>query len=270
MKTRIIAAVALLPLLLLIVLAAHKIFTALLFAAMAAIAAFELLSGTNIISQKRLQIYTCIAAFIVCMCSYTGISGVWTQAAILLFFVVLFIEKMLDIAGITFEKIAVCFAGGLLIPYLLSALIRIHGTEHGRFFILIPFIFAFLSDTGAYFAGIFLGKHKMAPVISPKKTWEGAIGGVAGAIISMLIYCAVLQLFFNFKVNYLFAVLYGVLGSVGSVFGDLCFSAIKRQTGIKDYGNLIPGHGGILDRFDSMIVAAPLAEILLILLPLVV
>lgn len=270
MKTRIIAAVALLPLLLLIVLAAHKIFTALLFAAMAAIAAFELLCGTKLIQEKRLIVYSCVAAFVVALCSWSGLGVVWMQLAILAFFVLLFAEKMLDMQRISFEKIAVCFAGGLLIPYLLSALIRIHGTENGRFFILIPFVFAFLSDTGAYFVGIFFGKHKMAPVISPKKTWEGAIGGIAGAVLGMIIYCVVLQLFFKFTPNYLYAVIYGILGSVGSVFGDLCFSVVKRQTGIKDYGNLIPGHGGILDRFDSTIIAAPLAEILLILLPLAV
>lgn len=270
MKTRIIAAVALLPLLLLIVLAAHKIFTAILFAAMAAIAAFELLAGTKLITQKRLILYTCVTAFIIAMYSYVGFVGIWTQLIILAFFVVLLAEKMMDLEGVSFEKIAVCLAGGLLIPYLLTALTRIHVTENGRFFILIPFVFAFLSDTGAYFTGIFLGKHKMAPVISPKKTWEGAIGGVAGAIVGMILYCVILQVFFDFTPNYFFAVIYGILGSVGSVFGDLCFSVIKRQTGIKDYGNLIPGHGGILDRFDSMMIAAPLAEILLILLPLAV
>ena len=84
----------------------------------------------------------------------------------------------------------------------------------------------------------------------------------------MLIYCGVLQLGFGLQPNYLFGILYGVVGSVTAVFGDLCFSAIKRQTGIKDYGNLIPGHGGILDRFDSMMMVAPLAEVLLLLLPI--
>ena len=86
----------------------------------------------------------------------------------------------------------------------------------------------------------------------------------------MLIYTLVLRFVFSFNVNYLYAVIYGVLGSLGAVFGDLCFSVIKRQTGIKDYGNLIPGHGGILDRFDSMMVVGPLAEILLLSIPVAV
>ena len=129
---------------------------------------------------------------------------------------------------------------------------------------------AFLSDTGAYFAGLKFGKHKLAPVISPKKTVEGVVGGVLGAVLGMVIYCAVLNLGFQFRVNYLYAVVYGILGSAAGVFGDLCFSVIKRQTGIKDYGNLFPGHGGILDRFDSMMVVAPLVEVLMLIIPVVV
>ena len=135
--------------------------------------------------------------------------------------------------------------------------------------ILIPFVIAFSSDAGAYFTGFFFGKHKMAPVISQHKTVEGAIGGVISAVVCMVIYALILQ-FVNFKVNYLYAVIYGLLGSGAGIFGDLCFSVIKRQTGIKDYGNIIPGHGGVLDRFDSMMMVGPLTEALLILLPLAV
>jgi len=131
-------------------------------------------------------------------------------------------------------------------------------------------VLAFLSDTGAYFTGLKFGKHKLAPVISPKKTIEGVVGGVLGAILGMIIYCLVLRMAFGFQVNYLYAVLYGIVGSAAGVFGDLCFSVIKRQTQIKDYGNLFPGHGGILDRFDSMMVVAPLVEILMMLLPVAV
>ena len=129
---------------------------------------------------------------------------------------------------------------------------------------------AFLSDTGAYFAGRKFGKHKLAPVISPNKTVEGMIGGVLGAIVGTLIYCFILQVAFEFEVNYLCVPVYGLLGSVGAVFGDLIFSAVKRQTGIKDYGNLIPGHGGILDRFDSMTIVAMLVELLMLFIPMAV
>src|SRR5699024_6641788 len=108
------------------------------------------------------------------------------------------------------------------------------------------------------------------PVISPKKTWEGVAGGVAAAVVMMLLYAVVLDLAFSFEVSLGAALLYGLLGSTASVVGDLPLSVIKRQTGIKDFGCLLPGHGGILDRFDSMIFVAPLAESLLLLLPLIV
>lgn len=270
MKTRIIAAVALLPLLLLIVLALPKLYTAILLAAMSAIAAYELLSGTGLVKSKRLIVYSVIAALFTSFYSYYRLEAVWIRLAFLVFWVLLFAEVMISGMKISFGNILSCIAAGILIPYLLTALVRIQAVEKGRFYILIPFVLAFLSDTGAYFAGRAFGKHKLAPIISPKKTVEGAVGGIFGAIIGMVVYCAVLQHAFAFSVNYYFAILYGILGSVGAVFGDLCFSVVKRQSGIKDYGNLIPGHGGILDRFDSMTVVAPTVEILLILLPLAV
>ncbi len=269
MKTRVIAAVVLLPLLLLVVLAAPKVITAILFGIMTSISAYELLWGTAIIKHPRLLAYSMATAFAVAMWSYFG-STAWLQLGILVFFVLLFAEMMISRMKLPFEKVIVCFAAGVLIPYLLTSLVRIHSTEHGRFFILIPFVLAFLSDTGAYFVGCVFGKHKLAPLISPKKTVEGVVGGVFGAMLGMVLYCLVLKSFFAFHVNYLFALIYGALGSVGAVFGDLCFSVIKRQTGIKDYGNLIPGHGGILDRFDSMMIVGPLAELLLIFLPVAV
>ena len=136
--------------------------------------------------------------------------------------------------------------------------------------ILIPFIVAFLADSGAYFIGCRFGKHKLAPLISPKKSIEGVFGGVAAAILGMMLYTVIMQFGFGFEVNYGFALVYAILGAMTGVFGDLCFSLVKRQAGIKDYGNLFPGHGGVLDRFDSMILVSPLIELLLIILPVVV
>jgi phosphatidate cytidylyltransferase len=179
----------------------------------------------------------------------------------------LFTEVLMSHIKLQFSKVASCMAAGILIPYLLTSLVRIHGMEEGRIFIMIPFIMAFVSDSGAYFVGRAIGKHKLAPVVSPKKTIEGAVGGLVSSMIVMCIFAAVLQLGFQMKVNYAYALIYGVIGSLGSVFGDLCLSVIKRQTGIKDYGHLIPGHGGVLDRFDSMLVAGPVAELLLLVLP---
>ena len=271
MKVRIIAAAVLLPLLLICVLALPKVFTAVLFGLMAAVGAYEILVGTGYVKHPRLVAYSMVMAFWIAIWSHLGMPQGWGMLAVLLFVTALFVEMMISHVKLRFDRIALCTVAGMLIPYLLTSLVRIHSPEGtGRYFILIPFILAFLSDSGAYFAGKFLGKHKLAPVISPNKTVEGVVGGVLGAIVGMLIYSVLLDLAFGFTVNYGTAVLYGLLGSLGAVFGDLSFSVIKRQTGIKDYGNLIPGHGGILDRFDSMMIVGPLAEMLLILVPLAV
>ncbi len=271
MKTRIITAAVLLPLLLIIILALPKIFTAILFGLMAALAAYELLRGTGLVRNMRLVGYCMGTAFLVALWCYFGMHQEWGMLIVLALCCALFGEMMHDHVKMRFDRMAMCLAAGLVIPYLFTSLVRIHmNSGTGRFFIMIPFIMAFLSDSGAYFAGKYLGKHKLAPVLSPKKTVEGVAGGVAGAVVGMLIYTLILQLAFKFQVNYAYAVIYGILGSVASTFGDLCFSVIKRQTGIKDYGTIIPGHGGVLDRFDSMMIVGPLAESILILLPLAV
>ena len=269
MKTRVIAATALLPLLLAVVLFAPKFCTAILFGLMAAIAAYELLVGTGLVKNIRLCCYSAATALWCVLWCGLGISTAWLLLGILAFWVVLFAEIMVSEMKLPFEKIAACFVAGIVVPLLLGSIIRIHMAGPGSFLILIPFVLSFLSDTGAYFVGLRFGRHKLAPTISPKKTIEGMIGGVLGAVVGMLLYCLILNVFWDIKIRYGFALIYGILGSVAGVFGDLCFSAVKRQTGIKDYGNLIPGHGGILDRFDSMIVVGPVVEILLALLPVV-
>ena len=270
MKTRIIAAVALLPLLLIIVLALPKAFTAILFGLAGALAAYELLYATRLVTHPRMVIYASVSAFAVSMWSFAGQSHAWGTLLVVAVFAAYFGEMMASHVKLTFDKIAMCLVAALVIPYLLTSLVRIHSLRLGRHYIIIPFVMAFMPDTGAYFAGRFFGKHKLAPVICPKKTVEGAVGGVISAVLGMLIYGAVMDLFFHMEVNYIFAAIYGLASAVGSVFGDLCFSVVKRQTGIKDYGNLIPGHGGVLDRFDSMMVVGPLAEALLLLIPVVV
>ncbi len=270
MKLRIIAAAALLPLLLIVLIALPSVFTAILVGLMCAVAAYELLWITGLVKENRLVIYTAVMAFLVSVWSYFSVSYAAALLGVIAFNMILFGELMFSREKPSFEKIAVCFAGGLLVPFLLSALVRLRSGYNGAFYVLIPFLLAFLSDSGAYFAGSFLGKHKLAPQISPKKTVEGVVGGAIAAIVGMLLYCLILDLAFGFSVRYLNAFAYGVIGSLVGVFGDLCFSAVKRQVGIKDYGNLIPGHGGVLDRFDSMTLIAPITEALLILLPVAV
>lgn len=162
-----------------------------------------------------------------------------------------------------FHQVVCGLFGAVLLPYLLLALIRIFQMEKGQYLVLLPLLAAWGSDTFAYFAGRFFGKHKLAPVISPKKTVEGAVGGVLGGIICVLIFTIILDMTFGFALPYWAAAVLGAVGAAIGQIGDLSFSVIKRQTGIKDYGHIFPGHGGVLDRFDSVIFVAPVVELVL-------
>jgi phosphatidate cytidylyltransferase len=129
----------------------------------------------------------------------------------------------------------------------------------GIYLVWLIFLCAWGSDTCAYCAGRLFGKHKMAPILSPKKTIEGAVGGVIGAAALTMIYSYIFKSSLDLRLNDI--VLIGLIGAVGalvSMIGDLAASAIKREYDIKDYGKLIPGHGGVLDRFDSIIITAPI------------
>lgn len=270
MKTRIIVAAVGLPLLLLVLLVLPPVATGILVGAMSVIAVYELLYMTGLARNLYLLVLSALMALVVAMWSCGG--GTWKPALVGIWLYLMALSAVMLSAhtALKFETVCVSMFAGIVIPLLLSSLTRILFLDYGRFYILIPLILAFSSDTGAYFAGCYLGKHKMAPVVSPKKTWEGVAGGVAAAVVVMVLYALILDLAFSFEVNMGAAIVYGVLGSATSVVGDLFFSVIKRQTGIKDFGFILPGHGGILDRFDSMTLVAPLAESLILLLPLIV
>ncbi len=270
MKTRILAAVVLIPILIVLVLFAPKMFSAVIFAILMAVGSYELLYRTRLIQNARLVLYSALMAFAVIMWSYAGAVHAYLLLGLMVFSMLLFAEMMHDHVKIRIEMLGLCYIAGVVVPFLLGALIRILNMNVGRYVILVPFVVAFMSDGGAYFVGLKFGRHKLAPVVSPNKTIEGALGGVGAAIVGMIVYALILDLAFpQFQVDYGMAVVYGLAGSIVGVFGDLCFSIIKRQTGIKDYGNLIPGHGGVLDRFDSMMMVAPLVEALLLIAPVV-
>ena len=146
---------------------------------------------------------------------------------------------------------------GIVIPLALTCLLRLRMMEHGGGMVLIPLVAAFSSDSLALFAGMALGKHKLAPLVSPKKTVEGSAGGLVGGMIGMVVFRIIFFLCTEIQLNILWCVLLGFAGAAMGQLGDLVFSAIKREFGIKDYGKLLPGHGGVLDRFDSVIFAAP-------------
>ena len=270
MKTRVIAGLSMAVGLMALGLAGPKWASALLWAVLMAIGAYELLYRTDLVKDRRLVGYAAAAAFGCACWSYFGSVFAWGLLGLVIFMTLLFWEMMRSHVQCTFQKITMTLMAGIMVPFMLCSIVRIHGMLIGRYMVLVPFIASVLNDIGGYFAGMFFGRHKLAPVISPKKTVEGAVGGVLLAILGMIIYAAILDLFFKFHVNYGYALIYGLLGALCGMFGDLCFSVIKRQAGIKDYGNLIPGHGGVLDRFDSLLLTGPLVEALLVLIPFAV
>lgn len=279
MKTRILAACIGLPVLLVVVLLLPPLGTALLFAVACAIAAYEMLWRTGFLKHRRVVGYSGLMAIACVMwswmhaCAVVSAQTLWicALAGVFVFFLILFCELLAAHAKLSFFSLCIAIFSGLVYPFFIGSLVRLRGMDGGKFYILVAFVLSMVADSGAYFVGRAFGKHKLAPVISPKKTVEGVIGGVAANIAAMLLFTFVLNRWFGFtQVNYVYAAIYGVLGAIASVVGDLTLSAAKRQAKIKDYGNLIPGHGGILDRFDSTMLVAPLTEILILVIPFAV
>ena len=156
-------------------------------------------------------------------------------------------------------RIALVYMTSVYIIGAYTAIIVLRDTNPriaGRFVYLIPFLFAWVTDTFAYFTGRLFGKHKLIPAVSPKKTVEGAIGGAVCCALVAVLYGFLTNLWFDARPNYIVLAIAGLVIAVVSQVGDLAMSAIKRQYGIKDYGKLLPGHGGLLDRFDSCMAVA--------------
>lgn len=156
------------------------------------------------------------------------------------------------------EQIMAAFFGIVYVCVMLSCIYLTRNLTDGAFLVWLIFISSWGCDTCAYCVGMLIGKHKMSPILSPKKSVEGAVGGVAGAALLGAIYALVVGKYLHAENQ---AMVYAVIcgaGALISMVGDLAASAIKRNHEIKDYGTLIPGHGGILDRFDSVIFTAPM------------
>ena len=268
MKARILVAVIGLPILLAVLLFLPAWAAAAVTGLICALASYELLCGTGLIKNLRIMVITSVMAMFVCLWSVLGRSPLAMQAGIFLFFLALCLELLVANTKLDFSLICLAIFAGVGIPYLLSSILRIMQLENGRILVLVPFVMTMVPDSGAFFVGCAFGKHKLAPEISPKKSVEGVFGGVAAGIAGMFLFCLVVHLT-GLRCNWQWVAVYGLLGALGSVIGDLVFSTIKRQTGIKDFGHFLPGHGGALDRFDSLVLVAPMTELLMALIPLV-
>jgi phosphatidate cytidylyltransferase len=271
MKTRIIVAVICIPVIFIVLFYLPPIATTVLISVITVIGSYELLKAVGASTRKRLYIYTAISAVIIPISStIIGPGALVFRADLFLLLAVLFGDAVLSYKTenrLTLTQLTAALFGGAVIPYFLTSIMTLRLFENGRYYVMIPFLVAFITDGGAYFTGVFFGKHHPFPHVSPKKTTEGCIGGILTGIAGMALYGVVLALAAGLPVNFWALVAYGVVAGVVTELGDLAFSLVKREFSIKDYGNIIPGHGGILDRFDSMIFAAPVIYLLVVLFP---
>lgn len=259
LQSRILVAVVGVPLLLYVVLAAPPWAMALVLMILAAVGGYELqrCAGGNDKLQATSGIY---AAFIV----------IWSfQAPEVLEFLLplelllIFGYAIVKGGEIRFHQVMAEFFGSNAIGWSFASFLRLEASGVHRAYLLLPFILSFACDTFAYFTGLTLGKHKLAPKVSPKKTVEGSVGGLLGNVLCGLFFVWVMDRFFGGSaIGYGPMALLALLCGVAAQIGDLSFSLIKREFGIKDYGHLFLAHGGVLDRFDSVLFVAPVIEII--------
>lgn len=189
---------------------------------------------------------------------------------ILLFFVLIY-----ALAYVMFRKnqdkvndVLTLYALFLYIVGCFNSIICVRYMTGGKYVYLLVFLGAWVCDTFAYFTGRFFGKHKLIPAISPKKTIEGSIGGIIFTIGAFILYRFLLFKFYpdlNLNLPYILVIVLAIFASIVSQIGDLVASSVKRQYNLKDYGNLFPGHGGVLDRFDSVMLVAPVTYIIFVI-----
>ena len=269
MKQRILVAGVGMPLLLAVLCWAPDWATALLLAALSVIAAHELL--TAVCGAEKAKRWTALpavtGALVIAAVYFSGEhyadspAGTvlrWLIAAAVLALLLASVLTYGRPGALVLQDVCVMAVAGLVIPWAFSCMLQLRMLPHGTGMVLMPLVAAFCSDSAALFTGMACGRHKMAPLVSPHKTVEGALGGIAGGVVGMVIFRIVFYFCTLVPLHIGWCVVIGLAGALMGELGDLSFSVIKRQVGIKDYGRLLPGHGGVLDRFDSVLFAAPM------------
>ena len=220
-----------------------------------ALAVFEIFQAAHMLSERKLLSGMLIATVVVSLLPVPEYGKV--LAYVFPLSVLIFAHIMLRCGRCILDvPLRICGVCSQVI-LLFKAIPTVRNLEHGFFCQLGAVLSGCITDIFAYITGKTLGKHKLCPVISPKKTVEGSVGGVIGTVVFLLSIGLMLEKADVLQVNFIKLMLYAVTSSIVGQFGDLSMSAVKRCLGVKDYGTLFPGHGGVLDRFDSLLFIAP-------------
>ena len=264
MLTRILTACVLIPLLVLILIFSWTLAYPVAWAILAGIAIFEIFR----VFGRTKDFWLSIPAYILAVGLPFGFFPFSESAAgqygakILLAAVLVYLLWVVSVTvfrrgTFAFGEAASVFTAVIYISVGFAALSAIrYGVDRGAYLCLLAFIGPFTTDTFAYFTGRFFGRHKLIPEVSPKKTVEGSIGGTVFGVVGYIVFGLVMQFGYGFTVNYWMLGIAGLLVAVISQIGDLIASLIKREHGIKDYGRIFPGHGGVMDRFDSVLTTS--------------
>ena len=266
MLTRILTACVLIPLLVLILFFSGTLVYPIAWAILAGIAVFE----TFRVFGRGKDFWLSIPAYLIALGLPFGyyFSGFGTKillAAILVYLLWVISVTVFRRGTFSFADAASLFVVVIYISVGFAALsaIRYGFGDFGKYLCLLAFIGPWVTDTFAYFTGRFFGRHKLIPEVSPKKTVEGSVGGTVFCVVGYIVFGLIMQFGYGFTVNYWMLGIAGLLVAVISQIGDLIASLIKREHGIKDYGKIFPGHGGVMDRFDSVLSTSILLWLLM-------
>lgn len=267
MRSRLIVAAVFIPLILILFIFLPTLAMPIAFSIVSMIAVYEVLTAAAFIRHRRILLYSILFAGTIPFWAYYGTDGHVGAIGLLIYVIILFIEMLIDSKRLTYEKIQATAFTAFIVPFFLSSLVRLIIMPEGRFYVILPVLIAFVSDAGGLFVGTALGRHKLAPEISPKKSVEGAVGAVLAAVLATLLYGVIVRFGFKLEVNFGLLLIYSIFGSIIAQLGDLSFSLIKRQYNVKDFGRILPGHGGIMDRFDSVFLTGPFIEMMVVFAP---
>lgn len=266
MKQRIITGAIFAVLTIAVIFLSHTFVYPLILTVLCVVGAAEMLRCIKTFTNPYICIPSLIYSLVCPLIAYKCRYGVIITVTLIYMFLML---MMLVYANekVQTEKICVSFVLITYITFSFACMIKLRyvtsspgvnsGENIGQYIYLLVLVAAWITDTFAYFTGMFFGKHKLCPKISPKKTIEGSFGGIFFCVAAFMIYALVVSKIYTIEPNFFGLILIAVVMSILAQSGDLLASVIKRTYGVKDYGTLFPGHGGVLDRFDSILILAP-------------